>query len=503
MNVRVLERVATLLDPSGGELALETPGKLAQYVDHRIIQTPAHDILDEVLMDAANGTSRRVIISMAPQEGKSERVSRTYPLWLLRRNPSLRIAVVSYADNLARRASRAVRNDIVRLPELGLRLAYGTTGSGEWKLEGTAGGDMTMVARGIHAGISGRPVDVLVIDDPFADRAEAESAKMRDNVWEWWTDSGSARFGNEPIVILIMTRWHQDDLAGRLLRTAPDDWRHVNIPAQAEHDPAKGSECRCGQAPDGSTICLGRDILRRKPGEFMISARGRTQEGWELRKRTAGSRSWSALYQGTPNPTDGDIFKRGWFRHHDTPRAVLREDGTWWALGAERVAISCDFAFKDTKTSDFVAIQVWAKNGAKAWPLYQIHDRLSFSASKAALQQVVAMWPQAKRKLVEDKANGTAIIDSLKADIPGIIAITPTESKLARAESVAPLVEAGDVEFPSPLLPGYAWVAGLIDEACAFPNGAHDDRVDGMTQMLRYWYVGPKGARARVLGGGE
>lgn len=502
MNSRVLDRVATLLDPSSGSLALETPGKLAAYVDPRIIQTAALDILDEVLIDTVNGGPRRVIFTMPPQEGKSERVSRTFPLWALRRNPDLHIGVASYADNLARRASRAVRNDIMRLPELGLRIAYGTQGASDWKLEGSAGGDPTMIARGIHGGITGRPLDILIIDDPFADRAEAESATVRDNVWDWWTDSASARLGgSNTVAILIMTRWHEDDLAARLLKNHGEDWRHVNIPARAEHDPEKGADCVCGQAPDGRSICLGRDILRRKPGEYMVSARGRTQEEWRLRERTAGSRSWSALYQGRPSPSDGNVFKRKHFKFFDTSRAVLREDGTMWALGAGQVAISCDFAFKDTKTSDYVCIQVWARNGAKAWILDQIHDRLAFGPSKEALKAICAKWPQAKRKLVEDKANGTAIIDSLKADIGGIIAVTPTESKLARAESVAPFIEAADVEFPSPLLPGHAWVAGLIDEACAFPNAAHDDRVDGMSQMLRYWFVGPSGARARVIGG--
>jgi len=479
VTASVLDRVAALLTAERGDPATyETPGELARSIDQRIIQTPALEILDEALVAAGNHAHPRLIFTMPPQEGKSERVSRAFPLWLLLRNPNLRVGVVSYADRLARRSGRQVRNDIAANPDLGLLVQYGSRAANEWTLDGAAGG---MITSGIGGGLTGRPIDVLIIDDPMKDRADAESETIRENAWDWWTDVGSARLGPNSIVVLIMTRWHEDDLAGRLLADAPDVWRHINIPAQADHDPELGQV----------------DVLGRQVGEFMLSARGRTVTEWTERKRAAGSRAWAALYQGRPAPAEGGILKRAWFQFYDQPRAVRRDDGTWFAAGADQVWITVDAAFKDTKASDFVCMQVWAYSGAKAWLLDQVLDRMDFPATCDALLSLSAKWPQATGKLIEDKANGPAVLSMMADKIAGMVPETPKDSKEARAHAIAPLLEAGSVEFPSPTFA--PWVVGLVDEATAFPNAAHDDQVDAMTQILRRLFLGPR-PRVRTLG---
>src|SRR6185369_8343760 len=144
----------------------------------------------------------------------SQRVSRWFPLWLLLRNPDLRIAIVSYADALARRWGRAIRNEITAHPELGLRVRADTAAAHEWQLDGYDGG---VVTAGIGAGLTGRPVDVLIIDDPVKGYAEADSEVFREAAKDWWRGTGSARLAEGAPVVLVMTRWHQDDLAGFLL----------------------------------------------------------------------------------------------------------------------------------------------------------------------------------------------------------------------------------------------------------------------------------------------
>lgn len=480
----VLSLVADRLDPPAGGAesvrSFATPGALAKYVDPRIVQTPALDILDGALQAAANGDCPRLIFTMPPQEGKSERVARTFPTWLLQRNPDLRIALVSYSDRLARRSGRNVRNDIETHPELGIDVAYGTRAANEWQLVDHDGG---MITVSVGGALSGRAVDVLIIDDPFKDRGDADSEIIRQNVWDWWTDVGSARLGPNAIVVLVTTRWHEDDLVGRLMADQPDVWKIVNIAAQAEHDDELGAECKCG----GRGGCAGGDPLGRKPGEFMISARGRSQTDWELRKRTAGSRAWSALYQGHPSPMEGGILKRAWFKHYPYPRVLPSPDGSMRVIGVDEVTLSIDCAFKDLSTSDYVCMQVWGRRGTKAWLIHQVWDRLDFVATCNTLRGLAAQYPQATRKLVEDKANGTAVMAALAGVVGGLVPITPTESKEARAHAVAPLLEAGDAEFPSPEFA--PWVAGLIDEAADFPNGAHDDQVDAMTQYLGYTFL--------------
>jgi predicted phage terminase large subunit-like protein len=491
----LLDRLADLCDGvasghSDVPLVFTTPGEMAHHIDPRTVQTSALDILDAALVDAANGKRPRLIFTMPPQEGKSWRVSRAFPLWLLHRNPDLRIGIVSYAEDLAVAVAGKVRDDLASHPELSLVVSKSTRGKGEWSIEGYQGG---VIARGIGGGLAGRPLDVLVIDDPLKDRKEADSEVYRKRAWEWWTEVGSARLGPAAIVIVITTRWHEDDPVGRLMaeeRNNPGTsdklaWRMINIPAKAEHEDGN-DKCKCGGA-GAIPQCAGRDVLEREHGQYMVSARGRTQEEWENRERTAGPYAWSALYQGHPSPADGGILKREWFKIYTDTRAVQRSDGTWMAVGADTAWLSVDASFKDTSESDFVCMQVWGQRGARAWLLDQVCDRMDFNRTCQELRFMCAKWPQIGGKLIEDKANGPAVIASLSHEVPGIIPVTPTESKESRVHSVVPFIVSGSAEWPDPIT--HPWMVGLLEEATSFPNGVHDDMVDTASQLLRHLFL--------------
>jgi predicted phage terminase large subunit-like protein len=461
-------------------LNFRTPGVLASTIDPRTVQTYALDIIDGALVEVAEGDCERLIICMAPQEGKSERVSRRTPLWMLIRNPELRIAVASYEHGVARRWGRAIRNDIAEHPELGLTVRPDTSAAHEWQLDGHGGG---VYCVGIGGALTGRPVDVLFLDDPIKDRKQADSLTYRDNVWDWWTNVARTRLAPNAPVVLILTRWHEDDLAGRLLAQEGSRWRLINIPALADHDPEAGQT----------------DLLGREPGEWMTSARGRTVAQWEQIRAEVGSRVFNALYQGRPSPDVGNVWRRPWWRRYSVP--LWSQHPT--AADAYRVdecdemVMSWDMAFKDTKSSDYVVGQVWVRRGANVYLVDQVHKRLSFTDTVTAFKTLVARWPQSTAKYVEDKANGTAIIDTLKSKIPGIVAINPTESKYARANAVAPVVEAGNVFLPDAEIALFD-PEPLIDEAAAFPNGAHDDQVDATSQALAQMLLDGTGAQAWI-----
>lgn len=447
-------------DRLDGHTEYPTPGALAVDLDPRTRQTKVLDLLDRALVDAAERRHPRLLFTMPPQEGKSTRVSRRFSLWMLKRNPDTRIAVASYAQDLAEGWGRRVREDIVMNPQLGLRLARGSAAVAEWQLAGHDGG---MICVGIGAGITGRPVDVLIIDDPFKDRVEADSEAYRERAESWWRESGSTRLAPGAIVICIMTRWHEADLGG-LFANDPS-FRYINVPAVADHRPELGET----------------DPVGRQPGEIMPSARDRTLEEWKQKRIDAGSRGWAAIYQGKPAPQEGNILKRQWWRyHHLMPRA--RPDGTMFAPGVEEYVISVDCSFKDTSKSDWVAMQVWGRAGSRARLLHQVLDRMDFPATQAALITLCAQWPEARLRLIEDKANGPAVISSLRGVVGGLVPVEPQGSKEARAHAVSPFIEAGDVELPHPTLA--PWVGKFIDECASFPNGTHDDQVDACTQAL-------------------
>ena len=443
-----------------------TPGELARALDPRILQTPTLDLIDRELVAVYDKPDGRLILSCPPQIGKSQRCSRWFPLWVLRQAPNTRIGIVSYEHNVARRWGRAIRDDILGNPQIGLRIRDDLSAQHEWQLDGYDGGVYTA---GIGAALTGRPLDLLLIDDPIKDRTQADSQVYRDRVMEWWTSTGSTRLGPGAPVVQVATRWHDADLAGQLL-AAPDGdvWRVVNIPAQAESDD---------------------DPLGRKPGEFMESTRRNRQgkplsrQQWEAVKARAGSRTWNALYQGRPSPAEGGIFKRDNWKTYDVPMWIDRDDGTKVTTAFDLVIQSWDMAFKDTKSSDYVVGQVWGRRGIDLYLLDQVRGRFDFPETCRQVQLLSAKWPDAVLKVVEDKANGTAVLASLRRTIPGLVAETPTESKTARAQAAAPLQEAGNAWLPDPQLA--PWIGDFIEEAAAFPNGTHDDQVDGFSQAAK------------------
>jgi hypothetical protein len=248
-----------------------TPGDLARAINPATIQTTALDLVDEAVVWAHTTRGARLIVSMPPQEGKSERVTKTGSLWALTRNPDTRIGIVSYAQPLAEGFGRDIRNWVSSNNgdegtfNIGLTIAADNGSAKRWQLAGFRGG---IVCVGIGGGLTGKPLDALVIDDPIADEKQASSAAYRDRVWAWWQAVGSTRLAPGAPVICILTRWHEDDIAGRFL--AAEDaarWRVVNIPAQADYDPNKGES----------------DPLGRQPGEWLASR--------ESAPSTNGSRS--------------------------------------------------------------------------------------------------------------------------------------------------------------------------------------------------------------------
>ena len=462
------EAAARMFDPPTPVIPRwDTPGAMAVALDPKTRQTPALRLIDDALVDLLAEPDGRLIISMPPQEGKSQRTSRRFPLWALTQNPDLRIAIASYEHGVARRWGRAIRDDITQHSEaLGIRVRDDLSAQHEWQLAQHEGG---VYAAGIGGALTGRPVDLLIIDDPVKDRAQADSPTYRQNAWDWWTDVGSTRLAPGAPVVVILTRWHHDDLAGRLL--AAEDghrWRVVNIPAEAIDD---------------------EDPLGREPGEFMESARGRTVEQWARIRTQVGPRTWASLYQGQPSPVSSGIFPADWPRY--TQRPYLEQpDGTRRVLdNFDQVIQSWDLAFKSTDQSDYVVGQVWGRAGHQAWLLDMVRARLDFTGTIAAIEDMRARWPQAAAVFIEDKANGPAVITSLSSRVPGIIPVEPDGGKYARAVAIQPFTAAGNVLLPDPsLLPAVTY---LTEEAADFPNGAHDDTVDALTQALNRLFLDP------------
>lgn len=437
-----------------------SPLDLACDLDKRIVRTPALELINSKLVEAFDTPDGRLAISMPPQEGKTTLAVLYFIIWALQQDPDLPVVLGTYNQSLANRGGRLIRNTIETNPRVGLAIAADNSAKHEWSVADKQGG---LFSAGRGVGVSGRPAGLVVIDDPFKE-GEAQSETIRDAAWDWWTDGLAARFGADAKVVLIHTRWHEDDLIGRMLkRDAHAGWTYLNIPAQCEKP---------------ATDPLGR----AKVGEFMISARGRSQKQWEQRKLTAGSRAWNALYQGRPAPAEGGLIKRDWWQRYAYPMWDDRPDGSRWATGFDEILISADLTFKGTDASDYVAIGVWGRRGQDAYLLDQDRRIMSFVESLHAFETIVKRWPQAVLKLVEDKANGPALISMLAKRITGIVPVNPSAGKVARVNAWSPLCESRHIWIPTDILA--PWVDDYVEEMAAFPNGAHDDQVDQTSQAL-------------------
>jgi hypothetical protein len=320
-RVAVAERVAREIARRQRRTRYPSPGALAQAIDPLATnETPALHLIDGAVIRAVermeSGGGARLAVAMPPQEGKSRRLTIATPLWLLVRNPDLRVGIASFESDNATTFSREIRNMIAAygsgtalnprpLAEdlLGIALRGDSTSVSRFSIAGHVGG---LVAVGMRGGLTGKPLDVLVVDDPYKDREQADSAEHRAKVWAWWSNVAVPRLPSAALVILVQTRWHPDDLYGAVLaqeRALPDRlrrWEFVSIPAQAERP----------RLDDDGNLAPGwvPDALGREPGEWLVSARGRTPEDWELRRAEVGETAWGSLYQQHPTPPAGAIF---------------------------------------------------------------------------------------------------------------------------------------------------------------------------------------------------
>lgn len=414
------------------------------------------DMLDEFLEAVKEKKSPRLIITLPPRSGKSELVSRRFPAYSFGRFPDLQIIATSYSSDLSQRFNRDVQRIID--DEKYLEVFPGTTLNGSrvrtdsrgsyirtsdlFEIVGHAGAYRSC---GVGGGITGQGADCLLIDDPVKDRAEANSATVRQSIWDWYTSTAYTRLSPGGGVIVMATRWHLDDLIGRLIENMEngqgDTFTVINYPAIAEHD----------------------EIHRRK-GEALHPERYSLDQLKKIQK-TVGSRDWAALYQQHPIPEGGNIFKAEWFKYW-TESSLPPE--------FDQIVTSWDMTFKDSKNSDYVVGQVWGKKGPNFYLLDQVRGQWDFVKTKEMVRVLAHKWPRVVRKLVEDKANGSAVISELKSTVSGFVPITPTESKEARASSVTPYFEAGNVFIPEDS--AAPWVPHYVSELLEFPAGSHDDQ---------------------------
>lgn len=449
------------------ELARRNLCDFAIATDERYTVNWHHKVLCDYLDRFTRREILRLMVFMPPRHGKSELVSRKLPAFIFGRNPDTSIIATSYSADLAQRMNRDVQRIIDS--DQYMSIFPGTSLYGK-NIRSVAGGsylrnsDIFEIvghhgvyrSAGVGGGITGMGGDYIIIDDPLKNREEASSTVIRDKLWEWYASTLYTRLEKDGSILLTMTRWHEDDLAGRLLDLAKrdpaaDQWEVLSFPAVAEniHHP---------------------DDIREEGAELWAAKFSRAR--LDTIKAAVGSYEWNALYQQHPAPSEGGLFKRDhWQYWRELPPKLTEWVQSW------------DCTFKATGSSDYVVGQVWARAGANRYLIDQVRRRMMFTETIQAIRDMTKLYPKTYKKLIEDKANGSAVIDVLKKEITGLVPVEPHGGKEVRAQAVSPTVESGNIFLPH----NAPWLSDFIEECAAFPNGVHDDQVDAMTQANTYF----------------
>lgn len=428
---------------------------------HRLIATTVQNFIEN---PDPSPSFDVLLVSMPPQHGKSLSISETLPSWYIGLNPTHDVILISYNEDTATRFGRSNRNKIERFTQTPydvVKPLFPEYKPAEpWNNTDIANSyGKYMRSRGIMGGITGNPAHLIIIDDPIKTMEEARSETTKEKVWNEYYSSIRTRIKPRGKLIVIATRWTEDDLIGRLLETvAPERLTTLFIPAECvdeEHDPL-GRHLGDPLVPE-----LGRDSNWLK--EFKAEYIG--EEGTYV---------WSALYQCDPTPVEGAIINPAWWKYYNY------EDLDNLPIG--NIYISVDATFKATDKSDFVVIQTWGMVEDNYYLLNQIRDRLTFTETLAAIEETIEQYPNYTGLLIEDKANGSAAIDSLQKDHDGIIPVSPSGGKESRLHAASKPIRKGKVFLPR----GALWLESYKSEFTSFPNGKHDDQVDATTQVLNY-----------------
>lgn len=424
----------------------------------RWIPARHHRLIAQKLQDVCDGKCKRLMVWLPPRHGKSMEITETFPSYFIGKHPEKHVIEVSYNNEFAEKFGYANLSKVAKYGQMifGHGESESKATKTNWLLDNDIGG---MLSVGVGGAITGEGADLLLIDDPIKNRQEAESETYRRRLYEEYQSTLYTRVQNDGAIIIVMTRWHEDDICGRLLNPSivtPEDWEILDIPAVCE---------------------AGNDLLGRQPGETIWPEHG-YDEAWAAKTKAAvGTYAWAGMYQQRPAPLEGGLFKRNFFKFYKTLPASFNEMCQSW-----------DCTFKEAENNDFVAGHVWGRKGPDYYLCDRVHARMGIVATMQSITSLTAKWPSARAKYIEEAANGAAVIELLKKKISGLVPVRPDGGKVVRAQAIMPFVEAGNVYLPDPSIA--PWVHDFVEECANFPNAVHDDDVDAMTQAINYMAAG-------------
>lgn len=417
---------------------------MAHYITAGNYKLAKHlNLINEKLLDVFAGRCKRLIINMPPQHGKSELISRYFPVWYLGHRPEHKIILVSYQGDYAASWGKKARNVFKEYGEklFGLKVE-GVGSASEWGILGHEGGLKTS---GTDGSVTGRTANIMIIDDPHKNEKEALSKLKREQAWDFFRATAYTRLAQDGAIIIVMTRWHYDDLTGRILKEELEGWEVLSLPAIAKEN----------------------DPLGRNPGEALWEEK-KSIEFLIDQKKTMGSYWFSAEYQQEPIATEYQIFKPEWWNFYEDKPDCSYSIQVW------------DTAFKSGQENDYSVCTTWGVADKKIYLLDMYRGKPIFP-DLVRLANAEFNKHKPRVVLIEDAASGQDLIAVLRKEARIPIRAVKAVGKEIRAHIISPVVESGKVFIPKDAV----WLADYMNEHSEFPHGAHDDIVDTTTIAIQ------------------
>jgi predicted phage terminase large subunit-like protein len=455
-----------------------------KYTLPKYYADPFHEQVAEALEEVERGENKRLMIFAPPRHGKSELSTRRFPAFCLGRNPDWNIISASYNADFATTFGREVR-DIVKSKEYQrlfphVQIKSDNRAAEEWQIEHNGTAAAKYYAVGVSTGTTGKGAHLFLIDDPVKDRKEVESPGFREDQWDWYRNVVYTRLEENAAIVLTLTRWHFDDLAGRLIQIMEDGkgmpWKIIKLPAipivkkMSDGTPILNDD---GTVPG--------DALGRKPQDALAPHRFSYASLMD-RYEVLGERTFSALYQQEPMSADGGMFQASWFDYADnlTPgRARVR---AWDLAASENGDFTAGVLMSKDKDGTFVIENIIRFRGSSM----EVEKRVKETAKNdgKSVQIVIPQDPGQAGKAQANYFTRALVGYRVKT-------VRPTGPKESRASGFSSQAENGNVK-----LVRAQWNQVYLDELSTFPLGTNDDQVDASSDAFNE-LLGP--VRARVL----
>jgi len=475
--------------------------------DEGFTMSPHQTLIGDLLMAAESKQTMRFMLSMPPGHCKSTHSSHHFPAWYFGRNPKMRFLQAGHsqdfvANELGAKVKQIIDSEDYRRVFPDIRLRADMRAKDYW---GLSNGKGKYVGKGVGQGISGFRGNIGMVDDPYKSRQAAESQTIRDHTFKWYADDFSTRLLPGSPLGLIMTRWHSDDVCGRISEREEKELREIEekrlegLIDELEERDGNRKKYRF-EIINLPAIAEEDDVLGRKPGEPLWPELFDLDALDNLRSdMTAGS--WNSLYQGTPMDIEGGALKSDWFKRYEKLPSKATETTP---NEIKRTVVSVDAANTAKERSDYTVITVWIEDLNKRHYLADvIRKQIEFTELSTEIDRTCKRWEKITGRidalLVEAKGNGLAYVQLKQqggAPAPLIAIEVGNNSKEFRFDKVTPMFEAGQVYLPNRAL----WLADYEKELIAFPSGKNDDQVDSTGQYLDW--ARQKGRRgSKKLGG--